>query len=184
MLMGPQRLIFLQHAQYTHLLLPPCKSHPIRAPAPIQNLSSKSGLIQLRLLTCVRSKGTSYLSPAYPIQILWYPWAMATLNSSEAQTDTPLIRTHTFLFIYFYFWLRWVLAAARGLPLVVVSRGYSSLRCMGFSLQWLFLSWNTGSVAEAHELHCSMAGGIFLDLGSNPCPQGHQGSPGTTLHGI
>ena len=50
---------------------------------------------------------------------------MATLNSSEAQIDTPLIRTHTFLFIYFYFWLRWVLAAAHGLPLVVESRDYS-----------------------------------------------------------
>ena len=34
-----------------------------------------------------------------------------------------------------YFWLRWVFVAAHGLSLVVVSGGYSSLRCAGFSLQ-------------------------------------------------
>ena len=37
----------------------------------------------------------------------------------------------------FYFWLHWVFVAAHGLPLVVVSGGYSSLLCMGFSLWWL-----------------------------------------------
>ena len=50
------------------------------------------------------------------------------------------------LFILFiYFWLRWVFVAARGLPLVAVSGGYSSLRCMGFSLRWLLLLQSTGS---------------------------------------
>ena len=45
------------------------------------------------------------------------------------------------LFILFiYFWLCWVLVAARGLPLVAASGGYSSLQCVGFSLQWLLLS--------------------------------------------
>ena len=40
------------------------------------------------------------------------------------------------LFILFiYFWLLWVFVAARGLPLVAVSGGYSSLRCTGFSLR-------------------------------------------------
>ena len=48
------------------------------------------------------------------------------------------------LFIYFYFWLHWVFVAARGLSLVVVSRGNSSLPCSGFSLRWLLL-WSTGS---------------------------------------
>ena len=47
-------------------------------------------------------------------------------------------------FIYF-FWLRWVFVAARGLPLVVASRGYSSLRRVNFSLPWLLLSQSTGS---------------------------------------
>ena len=51
-----------------------------------------------------------------------------------------------FNFIYlFYFWLRWVFVAARGLSLVAVSEGYSLLRCTGFSLQWLFLLRSTGS---------------------------------------
>ena len=39
--------------------------------------------------------------------------------------------------------------AARGLSLVVVSGGYSSLQCVGFSLQWLLLLQSTGSRAQA-----------------------------------
>ena len=41
--------------------------------------------------------------------------------------------------LFFYFWLRWVFVAARGLSLVVASGGYSSLQCAGFSLRWLLL---------------------------------------------
>ena len=48
-------------------------------------------------------------------------------------------------FILFYFWLCWVFLAARGLSLVVVSGGYSSLQCVGFSLWWLLLLWSMGS---------------------------------------
>ena len=49
-------------------------------------------------------------------------------------------------FIYFiYFWLRWVFIAACGLSLVAVSRGYSSLPCVGFSLRWLLLLQSMGS---------------------------------------
>ena len=44
------------------------------------------------------------------------------------------------LFTYvFYLWLHWVLVAAYGLSLVVVSGGYSSLWCADLSLKWLFL---------------------------------------------
>ena len=51
-----------------------------------------------------------------------------------------------FLFIHsFILWLRWVFVAARGLSLVAVSGGYSSLRCTGFSLPWLLLLRSTGS---------------------------------------
>ena len=50
-----------------------------------------------------------------------------------------------FYFLFIYFWLCWVLVAARGLSLAAVSRGYSSLRCAGFSLQWLLLLQSTGS---------------------------------------
>ena len=77
--------------------------------------------------------------------------------------------------------------AAHGLSLVAVSRGYSSLWCAGFSLQWLLLLpstgsrrrgfnscgarvQSTGSVVTAHGLSFSLECGIFLDWGSNPNP--------------
>ena len=49
------------------------------------------------------------------------------------------------IFKFFYFWLRWVFFAVRGLSLVAASGGYSSLRCVGFSLRWLLLLRSTGS---------------------------------------
>ena len=49
------------------------------------------------------------------------------------------------LSVFCLFWLHWVFVATRGLSLVAASRGYSSLRCTGFSLWWLLLSWSTGS---------------------------------------
>ena len=48
-------------------------------------------------------------------------------------------------FIYFYFWLGCVFTAAYGLSLVAASGGYSSLRCVGFSLRQVLLLWSTGS---------------------------------------
>ena len=63
-----------------------------------------------------------------------------------------LYHTHThayyllfFNYLFIYFWLHWVFVAARGLSLVAASGGYSSLRCTGFSLQWLLLFQSTGS---------------------------------------
>ena len=56
---------------------------------------------------------------------------------------------HIYIYIFFnkfiYCWLRWVFAAVRGLSLVAVSRGYSSLRCAGFSLRWLLSLQSMGS---------------------------------------
>ena len=49
----------------------------------------------------------------------------------------------------FYFWLRWVFIAARGLSLVAASGGYTLLRCAGFSLLWLLLLRSTGSRCAA-----------------------------------
>ena len=50
------------------------------------------------------------------------------------------------LFVYlFIFWLRSIFIAASGLSLLGASRGYSSLRCAGFSLRWLLLLRSTGS---------------------------------------
>ena len=48
-------------------------------------------------------------------------------------------------YLFIYFWLRWVFVAVRGLSLVVVSGGYFSLRCTGFSLRWLLLLQSMGS---------------------------------------
>ena len=42
---------------------------------------------------------------------------------------------YLFIHSFIHFWLRWVFVAARGLPLVAASGGYSSLRCAGFSLR-------------------------------------------------
>ena len=50
-----------------------------------------------------------------------------------------------YLILFIYSWLRWVFVAARGLSLVAVSGGYSSLQCAGFSLRWLLLLQSTGS---------------------------------------
>ena len=46
----------------------------------------------------------------------------------------PLFFKINLFILFIYFWLRWVFVAARGLSLVEVSGGYSSLRCAGFSL--------------------------------------------------
>ena len=45
-----------------------------------------------------------------------------------------------FINLFIYFWLHWVFIGARGLSLVVASRGYSSLWCVCFSLQWLLVA--------------------------------------------
>ena len=47
--------------------------------------------------------------------------------------------------LFIYFWLCWVFVAACRLSLVAASGGYSSLRCVGFSLRWLLLLQNMGS---------------------------------------
>ena len=55
---------------------------------------------------------------------------------------------YLYLFIlnlFIYFWLHWAFIAVHGLSLVAVSRGYSLLRCAGFSLRWLLLLQSIGS---------------------------------------
>ena len=58
--------------------------------------------------------------------------------------EEVIIRKTLFFFLI-YFWLCWVFIAACGFSLVAASGGYSSLQCVGFSLQWLLLLWSTGS---------------------------------------
>ena len=48
-------------------------------------------------------------------------------------------------FFFFFFLLCWVFVAACGLSLAAASKGYSLLRCAGFSLQWLLLLRSMGS---------------------------------------
>ena len=57
----------------------------------------------------------------------------------------PHILFYFLINLFIYFWLCWVFIAAHRLSLVVASGGYSSLRCAGFSLQWLLLLQSTGS---------------------------------------
>ena len=52
---------------------------------------------------------------------------------------------YIFIYLFIYFWLRWVFIAVHRLSLVVASGGYSSLQCAGFSLQWLLLLRSMGS---------------------------------------
>ena len=79
-----------------------------------------------------------------------------------ALTRSLFFLINSFILFIYYFWLRWVFVAVRGLSLVAVSGAYSLLRCTGFSLQWLLLLWSTGSVVVAHRFSCSTACGIFL----------------------
>ena len=147
-------------------------------------------------------------------------WAPLLDSSSQAHTDTcaaawpggraafalltqggALQLEILFYFILFYFilfiylFIYGCVGSLHRLSLVVVTGGYSSLWCVGFSLRWLLLLRSTGSrhqgfsscgmrasvvvarglysagsVVVAHELSCSAAYGIFPDQGSNPCP--------------
>ena len=78
-------------------------------------------------------------------------------------------------FFSFYRWLCWVFVAVRGLSLVPVSGGCSSLLCWashcgGFSCCRVQApgTWVSGVVA--HGLGCSEARGIFSDQGLNSSP--------------
>ena len=62
-----------------------------------------------------------------------------------------LFRFHFLFFLNKFIYLSLFLAVlglcccAHGLSLVAASGGYSSLRCVGFSLRWLLLLQSTGS---------------------------------------
>ena len=64
-------------------------------------------------------------------------------DAPEAKLRDIFFNIYIYLFIYL--WLCWVFLAACGLSLVAASGGYSSLRCVGFSLRWLLLFQSTGS---------------------------------------
>ena len=67
-----------------------------------------------------------------------------------------------------------------------MSRGYFFLRCKDFSLWW-FLLWTTGSsawvlVVVVYGLSCSVACGILLEQGLNPCPLPWQADCGVCVY--
>ena len=111
-------------------------------------------------------------------------WKLVLLTAASAVTLTFFFFFDRYTLLYFiYFWLPWIFIAVCRLSLVVESGGFSLLRGMDFSLQWLLLLWSVGSrgqelqplrhvdsVAVAHRLSCFAACGIFPDQGSNPCP--------------
>ena len=52
---------------------------------------------------------------------------------------------YVYIYLFIYLWLHWVLVAARGLSLVAMSGGHSSLQCTGLSLQRPLLLQSMGS---------------------------------------
>ena len=97
------------------------------------------------------------------------------------------IYIYFFFFNAFYFWLRWVFAAARGLFSSCCEQGLLFFKVRGLLLAVASLVaehelqghgrvvvarglQSAGSVVVAHGLRCSAACGIFPDQGSNPCP--------------
>ena len=66
--------------------------------------------------------------------------------STSLSQSISLFFFNKFIYLFIYLvWLLWVFVAAHGLSLVAASRGYSQLRCTGFSLQGHLLLWSTGS---------------------------------------
>ena len=110
-------------------------------------------------------------------------------------TDRASSQLLFFSFLFFiYLWLHWVFVAVRGLSLVAVRGGQTSLRCTVFSLRWPLLLWSmgsrhasfsscgtwaqqlwlVGSIAQAQQLWrtglvAPRHVGSSPDQGSNPC---------------
>ena len=73
-------------------------------------------------------------------------WTQEVKQSVMTWTIFPFFFfLNKFIYLFIYFWLCWVSIAARGPSPVVVSRGYSSLRCAGLSLRLLPSLQSTGS---------------------------------------
>ena len=75
----------------------------------------------------------------------WTFWIGPNFKDHLAWTKCLFLVFFNLFILFIYFWLRWVFVAARGLSLVVASRGYSLLQCACFSLQWLLLLQSKGS---------------------------------------
>ena len=63
----------------------------------------------------------------------YFPVCFFLYNGSSLKAASNHFFLNKSLFIYF--WLHWVFVAARELSLIAARWGYSSLQCVGFSLQ-------------------------------------------------
>ena len=82
--------------------------------------------------------------------------------------NADLIESVSFFLNFIYFWLCWVFVAAHRFSLVVASRGYSSLWCVGFSMWWLLLLWSMGSRHMGFS-SCSTWAQQLRHVGSRTC---------------
>ena len=95
------------------------------------------------------------------VVVLTFKLWKAPLCRISSLGDTHfLLFFNKFIYLFIYFWLRWVFVAVRGIPLVAASGGYSSLRCAGFSLRWLLLLRSMGS---------RRAGSVVVARGLSSC---------------
>ena len=70
-------------------------------------------------------------------------------------TRKPIITFSFFKFLFIYFWLHCVFIVVHRLSSATASRGYPSLQCTGFSLQWPLWLHSMSSGDEAFS-SCSM----------------------------
>ena len=71
---------------------------------------------------------------------------MLNKDTTKKLVFPPLFSKILLDFIYLlYFWLHWVFIAEHGFSIIAEIRDYSSLGCMGFSLQRLLLLHSTDS---------------------------------------
>ena len=116
---------------------------------------------------------TSILFLNLPCEYFCDPWVTQILNFQIFGDFLDVIFFLFLLFkliylIYLFFWLCWVFVAAHGLSLVAASRGYSSLWCMGFSLQWLLLLRSTDSRCMGFS-SCGMWAPVVVARGLSSC---------------
>ena len=91
-------------------------------------------------------------------------WTHASCNGSADSFFFFLI----YLFLFIYFWLRWVIVALCRFSLVAPGRGYSPVLVLGLPRLWSRGSRRMGSAVAVHGLSCSTACGIAPDQGLNP----------------
>ena len=138
--------------------------------------------LRLKSLSNVFSMSVFILDRCLSIHLpsqAFIPSQVSSLPHCPIQGSVPaLVNINLIFYIYkcFFFWLCWVFVATSGLSPVTVKGAPRQLQCVwasqcgGSSCGRAWALERTGSVTAAHRLSCSMAQGIFLDQGSNPCP--------------